>query len=124
MQRILTNAEMREADLYTIEKLGVSEEDLVWRAGRAMADEINRRFMGGRVLVCIGKGNNGADGTVVAQGNNTNEQCNTSGWSNIVAISAGQHHSVGLKSDGTVVATGNNDFGACDVSSWTDIKQP
>ena len=28
MQRILTNAEMREADLYTIEKLGVSEEDL------------------------------------------------------------------------------------------------
>lgn len=67
MQRILTNAQMREADLYTIEKLGVSEEDLVWRAGRAIADEINRRFMGGRVLVCIGKGNNGADGTVVAQ---------------------------------------------------------
>ena len=67
MQRILTNAQMREADLYTIEKLGVCHEELVERAGKAVADEINRRFMGGRVLVCIGKGNNGADGEVVAK---------------------------------------------------------
>ena len=67
MQRILTNAQMREADLYTREKLGVCHEELVERAGKAVADEINRRFMGGRVLVCIGKGNNGADGEVVAK---------------------------------------------------------
>lgn len=67
MQRILTNAQMREADLYTIEKLGVCPEELVERAGKAVADEINRRFIGGRVLVCIGKGNNGADGEVVAK---------------------------------------------------------
>lgn len=67
MERILTNAQMREADVFTIEKLGVSSEELVERAGKAVAEEINRRFMGGRVLVCIGKGNNGADGDVVAR---------------------------------------------------------
>lgn len=67
MQRILSNSQMREADLYTIEKLGVSQEELVLRAGKAVAEEINRRFMGGRVLVCIGSGNNGADGEVVAK---------------------------------------------------------
>ena len=36
-------------------------------------------------------------------------------------ISAGDNHTVGLKSDGTVVAVGNNDDGQCDVSKWTDI---
>lgn len=67
MERILTNSQMREADLYTIEKLGISSEELVERAGRAVADEINRRFMGGRVLVCVGAGNNGKDGEVIAK---------------------------------------------------------
>ena len=36
-------------------------------------------------------------------------------------ISAGEDHTVGLKSDGTVVAVGENDNGQCDVSEWTDI---
>ncbi len=40
---------------------------------------------------------------------------------NIVAISAGFAHTVGLKSDGTVVAVGNNNFGQCNVGSWSDI---
>ena len=66
MERILTTAQMRAADKYTIEKLGVSEKDLVERAGSCVADEIIKRFKGGRVLVCVGKGNNGADGRVVA----------------------------------------------------------
>jgi alpha-tubulin suppressor-like RCC1 family protein len=42
-------------------------------------------------------------------------------WTDIVAISAGGLHTVGLKADGTVVATGNNDEGQCNVSYWTDI---
>lgn len=67
MERILTNSQMREADLWTIEKLGISHEELVNRAGKALFDEINKRFMGGRVLVCVGKGNNGADGEVLAK---------------------------------------------------------
>ena len=36
-------------------------------------------------------------------------------------ISAGSHHTVGLKADSTVVAVGDNDHGQCDVSGWTDM---
>ena len=36
-------------------------------------------------------------------------------------VSAGWHHTVGLKADGTVVAVGDNDDGQCGVSGWTDI---
>ena len=61
------------------------------------------------------------DGTVVAVGDNDDGQCDVSGWTDIVAISAGSHHTVGLKADGTVVAVGNNEYGECDVSGWTDI---
>ena len=61
------------------------------------------------------------DGTVVAVGNNSDGQCNVSGWSNITAISAGYYHTVGLKKDGTVVAVGNNSDGQCNVSGWSNI---
>ena len=67
MERILTSKQMREADAFTIEKLGVPSEVLVERAGEAVAKEIITKFRGGRVLVCCGKGNNGADGKIVAQ---------------------------------------------------------
>ena len=66
MERILSVDQMRSADEYTINSLGVSKSVLVERAGSAVADEIKKRFRGGRVLVCIGKGNNGADGKIVA----------------------------------------------------------
>ena len=42
-------------------------------------------------------------------------------FKDIVAISAGSFHTVGLKSDGTVVAVGDNDDDLCDVSGWKDI---
>ena len=67
MDRILTVSEMQQADNYTINTLGISKDELVFRAGSAVAGEILKRFKGGRVLVCIGKGNNGEDGKVVAQ---------------------------------------------------------
>ncbi|GHV35982.1 hypothetical protein FACS1894187_09810 [Synergistales bacterium] len=38
-----------------------------------------------------------------------------------IVISAGNYHTVGLKSDGTVVAVGNNNNKQCDVSEWRDI---
>lgn len=66
MERILTAEQMKEADELNI-KNGISVDELVERAGRAVADEILKRFKGGRVLVCIGKGNNGEDGRVVAR---------------------------------------------------------
>ncbi len=67
MERLLTAEQMRSADEYTINKLGVPQEVLVERAGLAVTEEITKRFFGGRVLVCVGKGNNGADGRVVAK---------------------------------------------------------
>ena len=36
-------------------------------------------------------------------------------------VSAGDDHTVGLKSDGMVVAVGRNRYGECDVEGWTDI---
>lgn len=67
MERILSTAQMKRADKYTIENLGVPEDILVERAGKAVAAEIKKKFAGGRVLVCVGNGNNGADGRVVAE---------------------------------------------------------
>ena len=39
----------------------------------------------------------------------------------IIAISAGQYHTVGIRSDGSVVACGMNDEGQCDVTDWAKI---
>ena len=36
-------------------------------------------------------------------------------------VSAGSHHTAGLKTDGSVVAVGNNEVNQCDVSDWTNI---
>ena len=67
MERILTSDAMRRADKYTIEKLGIPEDVLIERAGVAVAEAILKRFKGGRVLVAIGKGNNGEDGKIIAR---------------------------------------------------------
>lgn len=50
--------------------------------------------------------------------------CNVDGWTDIVAVSAGSGHTVGLKSDGTVVAVGQATEEQCDVSDWNNIKLP
>ena len=50
-------------------------------------------------------------------------QPDTSKWKNIVQISAGDMHILGLKKDGTVVASGGNDRGQSNVSGWKDIVQ-
>jgi len=42
-------------------------------------------------------------------------------WNDVVFVSAGLWHTVGLKADGTVVAAGANDHGECEVSEWTDV---
>ena len=62
-----------------------------------------------------------ADGTVVAVGKNGDGRCNTSAWSDIVAIAAGYSHTVGLRADGSVVAVGKNGDGRCNTSAWSDI---
>ena len=44
MERILTVCQMRNADKFTIEKLGVSQDELVQRAGFCVAEEIINRL--------------------------------------------------------------------------------
>lgn len=67
MERILTASEIKKADDYTINTLGIPEEELIIAAGKAVAEEIKKHKRGGRVLVVCGKGNNGADGRVIAE---------------------------------------------------------
>ena len=62
----------------------------------------------------------------MATGDNKYGQCNVSYWKDIIAVSAGSRHTVGLKKDGTVVATElkNSEYmnyGQCNVSHWKDI---
>ncbi len=66
LERILTGEEMIAVDKFNIQNLGFEEEIFIERAGKCIADEIKKRFKGGRVLVCVGKGNNGEDGKIVA----------------------------------------------------------
>ena len=42
MLRILTAEQMRAADRFTIDKLGISHEELIDRAGNAMFEEIDK----------------------------------------------------------------------------------
>ena len=49
------------------------------------------------------------------------DQCATSYWKNIVAVSCGEAHTAGLKADGTVVACGSNNQNQCEVSQWKNI---
>jgi len=46
---------------------------------------------------------------------------NADDWQDLVAVSAGILHLVGLRSDGTVVAAGENNHRQLDVSDWYDI---
>lgn len=48
-------------------------------------------------------------------------QCDVDYWNDIIAISSGYGHTLGLKKDGSVVAAGYMDEPECDVSAWRDI---
>jgi hypothetical protein len=58
-----------------------------------------------------------SDGTVLSY----DMSDDLSGWSDIVSVSVGVDHVLGLKSDGTVVSMGDNAFGQCSVASWNDV---
>ena len=61
---------------------------------------------------------------MVAVGYNEYGQCDVSQWTDIVAISAGGFHTLGLKSDGSIVATGRNESGQCEVQGWDNMMVP
>src|SRR6187399_1671834 len=68
--RVLNAAQMREADRYTIEEIGIPSLVLMENAGRqvvAAMEAAYERRLEGRVAVLCGRGNNGGDGFVVAR---------------------------------------------------------
>ncbi len=70
MEKVLTCAQMRAADEYTIRTLGVPSQELMERAGAAIAEETEKLLKecgGNRVLAVCGGGNNGGDGWCAAR---------------------------------------------------------
>jgi NAD(P)H-hydrate epimerase len=68
--KVLTAAQMREADRLTTERYGISSLQLMENAGVAIAQFLREKFDGlaqRKIIVLCGKGNNGGDGLVVAR---------------------------------------------------------
>lgn len=66
--RVLTAAEMGQADRKTVEEFGVPLNALMEAAGKAVATFVQRRFpQTQRIVALCGKGNNGGDGMVAAR---------------------------------------------------------
>ena len=68
MQKFLSCAQMRAADEYTINTLGIPSSVLMQRAGEAVAAQVEKAAeeFGKNILVVCGGGNNGGDGYVCA----------------------------------------------------------
>ena len=65
---VLTAAEMRQCDERTVERVGVSWQDLMEVAGSRVAEFVAHQFPSAlSILVLCGKGNNGGDGLVAAR---------------------------------------------------------
>ena len=61
------------------------------------------------------------DGTVATAGKNTSGQNDVEDWTHVIAISASNSNTAGLKSDGTVVVAGSDKRGQKDANMWEDI---
>jgi NAD(P)H-hydrate epimerase len=67
MLRPLTRREVRTVDSKAIDEYGLPGIVLMENAGRGAAELLARLGIGGPVVVCAGKGNNGGDGFVIAR---------------------------------------------------------
>ncbi|TMM12726.1 MAG: bifunctional ADP-dependent NAD(P)H-hydrate dehydratase/NAD(P)H-hydrate epimerase, partial [Actinobacteria bacterium] len=64
---LYTAEEMRAADAWAIDDVGVPSLDLMERAGAGLAALVAREAAPGPIRVVAGKGNNGGDGLVCAR---------------------------------------------------------
>ena len=62
------------------------------------------------------------DGRVIVEGERKPTLSEYEQWNNVIRISGGTDHVVGLRSDGTVVAFGDNTYHQCETSAWKSIK--
>ena len=63
----ISREQARELDRRAEEEFGLPGIVLMENAGRGVADTLCRLGVGGKVVVCCGKGNNGGDGFVIAR---------------------------------------------------------
>lgn len=54
-------------------------------------------------------------------GDNTYGQCDVSDWTDIIAVSAGDFHTVGLKADGSVIITNADQATYEEIRTWSDV---
>lgn len=65
--KLVTSPQISEIDTYAKNNLSLPMEELIARAGRAVANAVRARVeSGGRVVILAGRGNNGADGYAAA----------------------------------------------------------
>jgi len=67
MPPVLTRQQVRQLDRLAIERYGILGLVLMENAGRGATDYLCRLGVGGKVVVCCGKGNNAGDGFVIAR---------------------------------------------------------
>ncbi|MFD5421823.1 hypothetical protein ACFWJT_27810 [Streptomyces sp. NPDC127069] len=60
-------------------------------------------------------------GRAVATGDRATGACEVDGWKDLVALSAGSYHTVGVTASGRVLAAGDNSHGQYEVGDWRDI---
>lgn len=65
--RSITATEMKEFEKYACDKFGITVDEMMQNAGRAVFDVVMNEIHPKRVLVVAGKGNNGGDGLVTAR---------------------------------------------------------
>src|SRR5690606_10674167 len=69
MKTIMTAAQTRDADRYTIEHVPIASIDLMEKASVAFVAAFMRRYPDKHtsILICCGTGNNGGDGLAIAR---------------------------------------------------------
>jgi NAD(P)H-hydrate epimerase len=67
MMLTISRQQARELDRRAVDDYGMTGAMLMENAGRGVADRLCALAIGGRVVLCCGRGNNGGDGFVVAR---------------------------------------------------------